>query len=397
MSTALRVADVFRQHWREVDRTQAIAPQAAKAARHIVQCRTRELGGHLYQCERCGSRLPVYNSCLDRHCPTCQTVRKQEWLQARQAELVPAQYFHTVFTLPHRLNALVDGNRRALLNELFAVSAWVLRRFARDPRWRLCGDLGFIALLHTWNQRLDRHFHLHCIVPGGVWRAAAKPSGGDGREDPGQWIACRGNFLFRKSSLADAFRNRYCKRLRALRRRDKLAFTGAASELADPERWERFIAELQTLRWVVWPKPTAAGPEKALDYLGRYAYRVAISDHRLLKLQDGRVTFSWRDRADGNRLKTAQLPAAGFIRRFLHHVLPSGFQKIRYYGWLSPTKRNKLLPPIREALHAPPPAPPPPETAPERILRMTGVDVRKCPCCGKSALVPVAEIPRAPP
>lgn len=386
MSVALRVADVFRQHWREVDRTQAIAPQAAKAARRIIQCRTRELGGHLYQCERCGARLPVYNSCLDRHCPTCQTVRKQEWLQARQAELAPVQYFHVVFTLPHRLHALADGNRRALLDELFTVSAWVLQRFARDPRWRLEGELGFIALLHTWNQRLDRHFHLHCIVPGGVWR-----------EDSRQWVPCRANYLFRKSSLADAFRNRYCQRLRALRRRDQLAFTGAAAELVDPERWEAFLAELEAIRWAVWPKPTAADPKQALDYLGRYAYRVAISDHRLLKLQDGRVTFSWRDRADGNRLKTAELPAVEFIRRFLQHILPSGFQKIRYYGWLSPTKRKKLLPLIRQALHAPPPAPPPRETAPERILRLTGVDVRKCPCCGKSALVHIAEIPRAPP
>jgi hypothetical protein len=229
--------------------------------------------------------------------PSCQTVRKQEWLQARRTELVSAQYFHVVFTLPHQLNALVDGNRETLLDELFTVSGWVLRRFAADPRWRLEGSLGLIALLHTWNQRLGEHFHLHCIVPGGVWRAAAKPSGEDGRADAGRWVPCRGKYLFGKAPLADAFGNRYCKRLRSLRRRGKLTFGGGAAELADADAWERFVAELRAMRWAVWPKATAADPERALDYLGRYAYRVAISDHRVLTLEDGNVTFAWRDRA----------------------------------------------------------------------------------------------------
>lgn len=390
-SPRLRVADVFRERWREFDRSHAVSPQQAWTARHIVRCRTAELGGHLYRCEACGSEIPVYNSCLDRHCPTCQTVRKQEWLEARKAELLPVQYFHSVFTLPHRINPLVDANRELLLDELFTTTAWVLQSFAADPQWRLEGQLGFVALLHTWNQLIQEHFHLHCIVPGGVWR-----------EDSKEWVRCRANFLFGKQPLADAFRNRYIRRLAALRRQGKLRFTGSAAELTDEGCWNAFIAELKKASWVVWPKPTAAGPDQALDYLGRYTHRVAISDHRILELRHGNVTFSWRDRSDGNKLKTAQVSAEEFIKRFLYHVLPRGFQKIRYYGWLSPTKRGKLLPLIRQALDVPQPVTAPREEAPtERILRLTGVDVRKCPCCGKSALVYLAEIipknTRAPP
>lgn len=388
MSAAVRVADVFRKHWREYDRTHRVVPQAAKAAGHIMQCRSAELGGHLYECESCGSKVPVYNSCLDRHCPTCQTVRKQQWLQARQTELLPVQYFHCVFTLPHKLNGLVDANRELLLDELFTSVGWVLQSFASDPQWRLEGLMGFIAVLHTWNQKLMGHYHLHCIIPGGVWR-----------EDPEEWIACRKNYLFGKSALAAAFRNRYCKRLKALRRLGKLSFSGMATELADPEQWNLFVSGLEHLKWAVWPKPTAENPAQALDYLGRYTHRVAMSDHRIIKLESGAVTFSWRDRSDGNKLKTCQLPAAEFIRRFLYHVLPSGFQKIRYYGWLSPTKKKTVLPAIRRTLDVAPPSPAPKESTPELILRLTGVDVRKCPCCGKSALTCVARISRkrAPP
>jgi len=387
----LRVADVFKAHWQEYDRTLRIAPQQARAVRHILSCRTAQLGGHLYRCEECGSEVPVYNSCLDRHCPTCQTAKKQEWLEARQGELLPVQYFHTVFTLPHhQLNRLVNANRELLLNELFAVAAWVLQSFAADPQWRLEGLMGFIAVLHTWNQLISEHFHLHCIVPGGVWR-----------EDSKEWIHCRRNFLFGKQPLADAFRNRYCKRLKALRRQGKLFFTGPAAELAEQSQWDKFIAELENIRWSVWPKPTAVGPTQALDYLGRYTYRVAISDYRILKLENGRVTFSWRDRSEANKLKTRELPAQEFIKRFLYHILPRGFQKIRYYGWLSPRKKKKLLPLIRQALNASEPPPPMKETTAERILRLTGVDIRKCPHCNKPALVYVADIPptqsRAPP
>ena len=184
MSAALRVADVIRACWESYNRAHAVPPQAVKAVRHILRCRTAALGGHIHQCDQCGSEVPVYNSCQTRHCPTCQTSAKEKWLDARLSEVLPVQYFHVVFTVPHFLNALIDANRTLLLGELFGVVNWVLQHFAQDPQWRLEGQLGFLAILHTWTQRLKLHFHIHCIVPGGVWRTAAKLPDGAGRGLP---------------------------------------------------------------------------------------------------------------------------------------------------------------------------------------------------------------------
>jgi len=434
-TTRLRVADVFRQHWAEYDRTHKIAPYQRKSVRHILTCRTAALGGHLHRCEQCGTEVPLYNPCLDRHCPTCQTMAKQDWLEDRRAELLPVQYFHTVFTLPHDLNPLIDANRPLLLGELFGAVNWVLQHFATDPQWRLEGQLGFLAMLHTWTQKLQEHFHLHCIIPGGVWRAAAKPLGVAGRAaakplgvagraaakplgvagraaakplgvagqtKTGKWVPCRNDFLFGKQALCDAFRNRYLRRLAALRRQNKLIFRGGATAaLADPVQWDAFLRDLADKRWVARPQPTAAGLDKALDYLGRYVHRVAIGNHRILAIKNGQVCFSYRDRADGNRRKEMVLPATKFIKRFLYHILPPGFQKVRYYGWLGSANKTKTLAAIRRTLHVKPPPPPPEETDPERILRLTGVDVRRCPVCGKPTLTYLRILPpnhaRGPP
>jgi hypothetical protein len=387
----LRVADVFRQHWPDYNRTCAIVPHQLKAVRHIMECRTAKLGGHLHRCESCGTEVPLYNPCLDRHCPTCQTLAKEEWLEDRRAELLPVQYFHTVFTLPHLINPLIDANRALLLGELFSAINWVLQRFAADPQWRLEGQLGFLAVLHTWTQLLQEHFHLHCIIPAGVWR-----------EKSAQWIPCRQNFLFGKQQLCEAFRNRYLHRLSALRRQGKLSFSGGAAALADQVQWDNFLRELAVKEWVARLCPTAASPEHALDYLGRYVHRVAISDHRIVSLENGVVRFSYRDRADGNKKKEKDLPAQEFIKRFLYHILPDHFVKIRYYGWLSSANKKAALAGIRQALHSEPPTPSPSDESPaERILRLTGVDVRRCPNCSKPTLVYVGRLPpgkeRAPP
>jgi len=248
MSAALRVADVIRSCWRKYDGSKRLPPHVAKAVRHILRCRTKALGGHIHECDQCGSEVPMYNSCQDRHCPTCQTSAKEKWLGKRRKELLPVQYFHSVFTLPHSLNGLMDANRKRLLGELFSVVNWVLQAFAHDPQWRLKGELGFIAVLHTWTQKLQEHFHIHCIIPGGVWREAT-----------GEWIHCRGKWLFKKDSLADAFRNRYIKRLCALRRLGKLRFSGAAAPLAEDCNWNALIAQLQAVKWIVFPKPAPAG------------------------------------------------------------------------------------------------------------------------------------------
>lgn len=383
MSAALRVADVIRSCWESYNRAHALPPHAVKAVRHILRCRTAALGGHIHQCDECGREVPLYNSCQTRHCPTCQTSAKEKWLDARLAEVLPVQYFHVVFTLPHDLNALIDANRNLLLGELFAVVNWVLQHFAQDPQWRLEGQLGFLAILHTWTQRLKLHFHVHCIVPGGVWRATSR-----------QWVPCRGKWLFRKESLADAFRNRYLGRLRALRRRGKLRYTGRAAPLADAAAWEALLAPLENQSWIVFPKPTPDDPSLALEYVARYTHKVAIGDSRVKAIENGRVTYSWRDRSEDNIEKLETIPVELFTRRFLAHILPDGFHKIRYFGWMTAANRKAILVAIRQAIHAEqPPAmsavegpASSPETLIERIRRKTGVDITLCPHCGKGHL-----------
>ena len=230
-------------------------------------------------------------------------------------------------------------------------------------------------MLHTWTQKLQKHFHLHCIVPGGAWR-----------KETGEWIHCRSRWLFRKDSLAAAFRNRYLKRLCALRRQGKLAYTGRAAALADDAAWETLLSKLAAENWIVYPKPAPADAETALEYLGRYTHKVAISDHRIKALKDGMVTYSWRDRDDDNTEKPDTIPVEEFTKRFCYHILPKRFMKIRYYGWLSSAKRKVTLPAIRKALNVPPPEPEPETTLAERILQRTGIDITLCPHCGKGHL-----------
>ena len=380
-----RVAEVFQSGWKEYRGAHCVGYRPAQAALHILECRTAALGGRLHRCDTCGAEVPLYNSCRDRHCPTCQTLRKQRWLDARRAEVLPVPYFHVVFTLPHALNPLIAGNRSLLFGELFGTVNWVLQHFAADPQWKLRGLLGFIAVLHTWTQRLTAHYHLHCLVPGGAWN-----------KSEGVWRSAHARYLFGKDALAASFRGRFIRRLESLRRRGKLRFTGPCAPLAEEAAWGELMTRLHQTKWIVYPKPTARNPEQALDYLARYTHRVAISDHRILEVADGSVTFAWRDRADGNTEKAMTLPLGDFIGRFLLHVLPSGFQKVRAYGWLASRNKQAALAAIRKTLGAqPPPSPPEDETAPERILRLTGIDVTCCPVCGKGHLVCVRELHRA--
>ena len=380
-----RVAEVFWAGWKAYCGTHRVPRRLARVVRHIIECRTAALGGRLHRCDTCGAEVPVYNSCRDRHCPTCQTLRKQRWLEQRRAEVLPVPYFHVVFTLPHALNGLIAANRSLLLGELFGTVNWVLQRFAADPQWKLRGQIGFIAVLHTWTQRLTAHYHLHCLVPGGAWN-----------ETEGVWRNSHSRYLFGKDALVACFRGRYIRRLESLRRRAKLRYTGAAETLADDAVWTALIARLHRTKWIVYPKATARNPEQALDYLARYTHRVAISDHRIRAIANGCVTFAWRDRANGNVEKEMTLPLGDFIGRFLLHILPSGFQKVRAYGWLASRNKRAALVAIRKTLGAQlPPQPPEDETAPERILRLTGIDITRCPVCDKGHLVCVAELHRA--
>jgi len=260
----------------------------------------------------------------------------------------------------------------------------VLQHFAEDPQWKLRGQLGFVAVLHTWTQRLEPHPHLHCLVPGGAWDAEA-----------GVWRGAHRRYLFGKDALAACFRARFLRRLESLRERGKLRLEGAAAALAEPAAWDALLLRLRTTKWIVYPKATAGTPAQTLDYLGRYTHRVAICDHRVLDVGDGKVTFAWRDRADGNAPKRMTLSCAEFVGRFLQHVLPSGFQKVRAYGFLAPRRKAAALAAIRAALGATVPEPPPAdETAPERVLRLTGVDVTLCPVCKAGRRAFVRDLPR---
>ena len=379
----LRVADVLKGHWAEFGRRHPVESHARKVMGHLRDCRSAALGGHLHRCDRCGGEVPLYNSCQDRHCPTCQTLRKQQWVEHRQAELLPAPYFHVVFTLPHRLNPLIRANPVRLLRELFGVAAWVLQRFAADPQWKLGGQLGFVAVLHTWSQKLLAHYHVHCLVPGGAWDEAH-----------GAWRSANRRYLFGQPALASAFQARYIARLRALRRAGRLRYDGAAAELASDAGWNGLLDALWATRWIVYPKATAANPQQALDYLGRYTHRVAISDHRFRALDGESVTFDWRDRADGNTVKQLTLPVQDFIARFMLHILPHGFAKVRSFGWLAGRKKTATLAAIRTVLKADaPPVPPENESTAERILRLTGVDIALCPLCKAGRLVYAGRLP----
>jgi len=372
----IEVADIFHLHGDQYRLKYPLSPQQAKVFNLIKVCRTSALGGHKQQCTHCGYEQPAYNSCRNRHCPKCQSTAKQKWLNARSAELLPCGYFHLVFTLPHGLNPLIMANKVLLLGALFGQVNAVLQRFANDPQWRLVGKIGFLSVLHTWSQTVMDHFHLHCLVPAGVIGADEK-----------RWIRARKKYLFRSESLAKAFKYRYIKTLCALYESDQLQFPGKTAELSDPRTFGRLIGELKKKDWIVYAKRPFAGPEQVLDYLGRYTHRVAISNHRIVSMQNGRVTLTYRDRSDDDQLKHMTLDAVEFIRRFLLHVLPDGFVKIRYYGFMAHRNRKRSIALIRKLIDSDNKSEIRQETVAEMMLRVTGIDISLCPKCGKGKLI----------
>lgn len=300
--------------------------------RAVEQCRTSALGGHVDQCDACGFRRVSYNSCRNRHCPKCQSLARARWLDARLADLLPVQYFHVVFTLPEQLASLALQNKRVVYNILFSAAAQTLRTIAADPK-HLGAEIGFLAVLHTWGQTLRHHPHLHCVVPGGGLSL-----------DGSRWLACRKGFFLSVNVLARLFRRLFLEALARAYEQDKLTFHGTIAYLAAPLAFKRLLAGLRAREWWVYAKRPFGGPEQVLAYLGRYTHRVAISNHRLLALQDGNVTFSWKDYARSNQQRSMTLKADEFIRRFLLHVLPRGFQRLRQFGLLANRhRRDKLV------------------------------------------------------
>lgn len=374
----VEVADIFCRHADQYCQQFPISSEQRKVLNLIKICRTAALGGHLDRCEHCGYEKPAYNSCRNRHCPKCQTVAKEKWLDARRAELLPCGYFHLVFTLPHDLNPIILGNKEKLLGLLFSTVNHVLQSFARDPQWRLVGKIGYLAVLHTWSQTLLDHFHLHCLVPAGVLSFNEQ-----------NWVKARKTYLFRIQSLAKAMRQHYIQQLTRLYQDGQLHFAGKTQELASPAGFGQLVRALNQKKWIVYAKRPFAGPQQVLDYLGRYTHRVALSNHRLLALENAQVTFTYRDRSDGDKVKPMTLAATEFIRRFLLHVLPEGFVKIRYCGFMAHRHKQRHIRLIRKLIdpqaHEPEKLKP---TVAQIMLRLTGIDITCCPKCGQGQLTP---------
>lgn len=352
--------------------------------RDLSQCRTPALGGHLEACNRCGNRRAVYHSCRNRHCPKCQALAQADWLEARRADLLPVEYFHVVFTLPHELCPLALYRPRVVYDLLFRAATATLATFARDPRHftdntadntpnKTGGTLGVTAILHTWAQNLSLHPHLHCVVTGGGLSLDQK-----------SFVTPRHKgFLFPVRALSKVFRAKFLEGLRRAFEKGKLG---------DDSSVPRLSHTLRNRDWVVYAKPPFAGPDGVLGYLGAYTHRIAISNTRILDLNDGRVSFRVRDSADANKQKVMQLEAAEFIRRFLLHVLPKGFVRIRHYGLLANRTRREKIARCRDLLAAHKPEDPPTQTRRERLLELTGVDIGQCPACREGRMGIVEQI-----
>jgi len=366
----VELADIVLAHGPAVRQGKRLTRGQHRALRAIGACRTAALGGHTERCDVCGAIRIAYNSCRNRHCPKCQTLAKERWLAARRADLLPVEYFHVVFTLPHALNPLAQGNPRVLYALLFQSARETLTTFGEDPR-HLGGEVGGLAILHTWGQTLEQHLHLHCVVPGG---ALAR--------DRSRWLRAKPGFLFPVRALARVFRGKYLAGLQQAFARGTLRFAGGVAGLAEPAAFQAFVTTCRTQDWVVYAKPPFAGPTQVLEYLGRYTHRVAISNDRLVNIADGQVRFRWTDYAHGNRVKTMMLAAEEFLRRFLLHVLPGGFVRIRHFGFLANRGRTSKLARCRALLAAVPPEPPAPaEPVAALMLRLTGVHITQCPVC----------------
>ena len=375
---ACELADIVRLYGGDYRDRHRLPLSHLKVLRAIETCRTAALGGHREHCASCGFERYAYNSCRNRHCPKCQSLAKAQWLEARQAELMPVPYFHNVFTLPHELNPLIlcqEENKRAILNLLFRATAETLLEFGRN---NLGAVPGITMVLHTWDQQLRAHFHVHCIITGGGLSL-----------DGERWIKSHPRYLFPVRALGSVFRGKFLDGLRRLYDGGQLvlpAVVKTVAPLADPACFYALLSKLRHKPWVVYSKAPFAGPQKLLDYLGRYTHRVALSNSRLISCADGVVRFHYRDRADGDQRKIAALSADAFLQRFLQHVLPKGFLRIRHYGLLANRRKGELLKRCRTLLGIVQPELPAPKTTAEWILQILGIDVNCCPQCGKQTL-----------
>lgn len=376
------LAQVVAKHEDRCAEQFGLSPPQRKVCRAIRACRTAELGGQLRACEACGTCRYVYHSCRNRHCPRCQTRAKERWIDARVNELLPVPYFHLVFTLPHSLHRLLPQQARWIYDTLFQCASQTLLTFGRDPA-RLNGTLGITLVLHTWKQDLSRHIHVHGVVTGGALTAS------------GHWVKSDRAFLFPVRALSKVFRGKYLEALMAAREAGD--FSGSAWTQNEAE-WSAFVAGLRKPEWVVYAKPPLGGPAQVIAYLGRYTHRIAISEQRLIRVGDDHVRFRVRRGADRAQPGTVKLPGAEFLHRYLQHVLPAGFQRLRHYGLTASRSKKAKLARCREQLSVPEPEAKPAETIEGFWLRVAGVEIHRCPDCG-GTLQTLATLPpaRGPP
>jgi hypothetical protein len=380
----LTMADIFRRYGEAYRHAAgaALATAQRRVMTAIQSCRTAALGGHVEQCARCGHTRVWYNSCRNRHGPSCQSLARARWIEERTADLLETPYFHVVFTVPQAIAAIAMQNNAVVYGILFRATAATLRTIAADPR-HLGAAIGFFAVLHTWGQTLMHHPHLHCVVPGG----GLSPDGT-------RWIACRPGFFLPVRVLSRLFRRRFLDALQAAFDTGQLHFAGSLHALADPSAFATHLHPTRHTDWVVYAKPPFAGPQHVLEYLGRYTHRVAIANQRLLDMENGHVRFRYKDdrAASSQTRQTMTLDASEFIRRVLLHVLPRGFHRIRYYGWLGPRQRAATLARCRQFLGTPG-APPvtgeirPPLDYRDRYESLTGVSLRRCPVCAVGHMI----------
>jgi len=381
----IEVADIFRRYGEAYrnDHGASLSTAQRRVMSAIELCRTAALGGHIEQCDHCGHERNAYNSCRNRHCPKCQCLARAEWIEHRQSELLDCEYFHVVFTVPEEIAAIAYQNTKVIYDILFQTAAKTLRTIAGDPK-HLGAEIGFFAILHTWGQNLLHHPHLHFVI-----------SGGGLAPEVDRWISCRPGFFLPVRVLSRLFRRLFLKSLRKAFESGKLHFFSSLERLRDPGAFLRYLAPVRKKEWVVYAKPPFAGPQQVLDYVGRYTHRVAVSNDRLIDIENGEVRFRWKDYRDHDRQKTMTLKADEFIRRFLLHVLPNGFQRIRYFGFLGNRYRKEKLALCRQLLGmAEKPAYENPVDYRELFEKLTGASLWECPACHQGRMHVIAELAR---
>jgi len=386
MKALFDLGEIFRafgQRYREIH-GEAMPLRHHRAMEAIEACRTAGLGGHVEECEACGHIRVSYNSCRNRHCPKCQFLAKERWIEKRKQDLLCTRYFHIVFTLPEALRPIALRNPRVVYSLLFKAASETLLDLARDPKY-LGAEIGFTALLHTWTRTLLDHPHLHCIVTGG----GLTPDGNC-------WKKSRRRFFLPVRVLSKLFRGKFLSLFKRACRSGSITFCGETATLEDEAAFKRFLRALYTKQWVVYCKPPFQNAERVLKYLGRYTHRVALSNDRIVGMEGQRVTFRYRDSADHNLMKRMTLDVFEFIRRFLLHILPEGFMKIRHYGILSNRNRSTRLVRCKELLGVEGDLcrADKPEAWQAMFHRITGIDLTRCPACAKGQMVTIERLPR---